>query len=286
MRIGGAPKALPVVGRGDNGFAGGDATTDMVDFQSRDSRLASDDEADTDTAGGADEHADEGGRGEPGRDESSRDESGDGADGSDASHEHGADEHDHHAYDVETVAFGVVTVSSSRSEDDDPSGDAIRSLLDDAGHEVVSRDVVPDDYDRVQGVVDRVVRQDDVDAVVTTGGTGVTPDDVTVEAVRPLCDKRLPGFGELFRRLSYEEIGTRVVGTRAEAGVANGVPIFCLPGSESAVRLGVSEVILPEIPHLVGLATRPEHESAAGAGDETAGDEDVDGAESEVEDAP
>ncbi|WP_188879297.1 MogA/MoaB family molybdenum cofactor biosynthesis protein [Halarchaeum grantii] len=273
----------------------------MVDFQSRDSRLAGDDEADADegdadTAGGADEHAGEGGQGESGRDGSGHGESG--ADADDASHEHGADGHDHHAHDVETVAFGVVTVSSSRSEDDDPSGDAILSLLDEGGHEVVSRDVVPDDYDRVQGVVDRVARQDDVDAIVTTGGTGVTPDDVTVEAVRPLCDKRLPGFGELFRRLSYEEIGTRIVGTRAEAGVASGVPIFCLPGSESAVRLGVSEVILPEIAHLVGLATRPEHERADGpadadaatgedgAGDETADDEGASDEGSEGEDAP
>ncbi|QLC32971.1 MogA/MoaB family molybdenum cofactor biosynthesis protein [Halarchaeum sp. CBA1220] len=273
----------------------------MVDFQSRDSRLAGDDEADADegnadAAGGADEHAHAEGRDDSGRDESSHGESGADTDGE--SHGHAADEHDHHAHDVETVGFGVVTVSSSRSEDDDPSGDAIVSLLDEGGHEVVSRDVVPDDYDRVQGVVDRIVRQDEVDAIVTTGGTGVTPDDVTVEAVRPLCDKRLPGFGELFRRLSYEEIGTRVVGTRAEAGVASGVPVFCLPGSESAVRLGVSEVILPEVAHLVGLATRPEHERADGptdadaatgedgAGDETGDEEGASDDGSEGEDAP
>ena len=92
--------------------------------------------------------------------------------------------------------------------------------------------------------------------VTSSGGTGVTPDDVTVEAAGPLFDKELPGFGELFRRLSYDEIGTKVVGTRAVAGVADGVPVFCLPGSENAARLGTGEVVVEEAPHLAGLAAR------------------------------
>jgi molybdenum cofactor biosynthesis protein B len=95
---------------------------------------------------------------------------------------------------------------------------------------------------------------------VTTGGTGVTPDDVTVEAVQPLFDKRLTGFGELFRRRSEAEIGTRIVGTRAIAGIADSVPVFCLPGSQSAVELGMTEIILPEAGHLAGLARRDETE--------------------------
>ncbi|GGM56162.1 molybdenum cofactor biosynthesis protein B [Halarchaeum rubridurum] len=212
----------------------------MVDFQSRDTRRADDDASE---AGGSESEGH-----------------------SDDEHDHERDEHDHdghHAHDVETVSVGVVTVSSSRDADDDPSGDAIATLVADAGHEVAAREVVDDDFDGVQGTVDRLVRDGDVDAVVTTGGTGVTPDDVTVEAVRALYDKRLPGFGELFRRLSYDDIGTRVVGTRATAGVAGGVPVFCLPGSESAVRLGVADVVLPELSHLVGLARRGE----AGADD-------------------
>ena len=105
-----------------------------------------------------------------------------------------------------------------------------------------------------------VVGRKDVDVAVTTGGTGVTPDDVTVEAVEPLVEKTLPGFGELFRRRSEADIGTRVIATRAFAGVADGVPVFCLPGSEAAVRLGVSEVILPEAGHLAGLARRDEED--------------------------
>jgi molybdenum cofactor biosynthesis protein B len=173
-------------------------------------------------------------------------------------HDDGDHSHDdgHHHHDVETLGVAVVTVSSSRSLDDDPAGDAIQSALEAEGHEVVTRDLVGDSLDGVQGTVDHLVGREDVDVVVTTGGTGVTPDDVTVEAVRPLLEKRLPGFGELFRRLSYDEIGTKVVGTRAVAGVADGVPVFCLPGSENAATLGVEEIIVHEAGHLAGLARR------------------------------
>jgi molybdenum cofactor biosynthesis protein B len=171
---------------------------------------------------------------------------------------HDEDRHDHHHHDVETLGVAVVTVSSSRSLDDDPAGDAVQSALEAAGHDVVTRDLIGDSFDGVQGTVDHLVGREDVDTVVTTGGTGVTPDDVTVEAVRPLFEKRLPGFGELFRRLSYDEIGTKVVGTRAVAGVADGVPVFCLPGSENAATLGAEEIVVPEAGHLAGLARRDE----------------------------
>lgn len=177
--------------------------------------------------------------------------------GDDAAHDH---EHDHHQHDVSTLGVAVLTVSSSRSLDADPAGDATVSILEDAGHEVTVRELVRDEYDGVQNAVDRFVGRQDTDCVVTTGGTGVTPDDVTVEAVRPLFEKRLPGFGELFRRLSYEDIGTKVVGTRAVAGVADGVPVFCLPGSEAAARLGVGDVVVEEAPHLAGLGRREDSE--------------------------
>ena len=179
-------------------------------------------------------------------------------------HAHGSDEghaHDHHhAHDVESLAAAVVTVSTSRTLDDDPAGDAIAAAFESAGHEVAVREVVGDDFDSLQSTVDRLVDRDDVDTVVTTGGTGVTPDDVTIEAVSGLFAKELPGFGELFRRRSEDEIGTRVVGTRATAGIVEGVPTFCLPGSENAARLGSEELIVPEAPHLTGLATRPDDE--------------------------
>jgi len=175
-------------------------------------------------------------------------------DNHETNHDH--DGHDHHHHDADSVTVAVVTVSSSREIDADQSGDHVISAFEDAGHEVAIRELVPDEYDSVQGTVDRLARRKDTDVVVTTGGTGVTPDDVTPEAVRGLFSKRLPGFGELFRRLSYEEIGTRTIGSRATAGVIRTTPVFCLPGSENAVRLGVDEIILPEVGHLVGLAGR------------------------------
>ena len=156
--------------------------------------------------------------------------------------------------------MAVVTISSTRTSDDDPAGDAIVDAVEGDGHEVPVKDIVRDDYDGVQNAVDSLTGRGDVDVVVTTGGTGVTPDDVTIEAVRPLFDKTLPGFGELFRTLSYDEIGTKVVGTRAAAGIAEGVPVFCLPGSENAATLGAEEIIVAEAPHLAGLATRDETE--------------------------
>jgi molybdenum cofactor biosynthesis protein B len=173
-------------------------------------------------------------------------------------HEHSNDEHDHHHHDLDELGIAVLTISSSRSIDEDSAGDTIIDIVTDAGHEVMIRELVADDYDKVQGAIDRFVDREDTDCIITTGGTGVTPDDVTVEALEPLLEKHLPGFGELFRRLSYDDIGTKVVGTRAAAGVADGVPVFCLPGSEDAVRLGTEEIIVEEAPHLAGLARREE----------------------------
>jgi molybdenum cofactor biosynthesis protein B len=172
------------------------------------------------------------------------------------------DEHDehHHHHDVEALGAAVATVSSTRSLEEDPAGDAIAAAFEAEGHEVVTREMLRDDYDGIQSAVGNFARREDVDVVVTTGGTGVTPDDVTVEAASDLFEKELPGFGELFRRLSYDEIGTRVVGTRAVAGVVAGTPVFCLPGSENAARLGSEEVIVPEAPHLAGLAGREDEE--------------------------
>ncbi|KYH26455.1 molybdopterin adenylyltransferase [Halalkalicoccus paucihalophilus] len=176
--------------------------------------------------------------------------------GGEHDHDHGQRDHDHHVHDAEEISAGVVTVSSSRGSGEDPSGDAIIEILEDHGIELTHRELIPDEFDKVQQTVDNLTDRDDVTLIVTTGGTGVTPDDVTVEAVEPLLSKTLPGFGELFRRLSYEEVDTHVVATRAIAGIADGVPVFCLPGSENAVRLGTREIIVEEASHLVGLAAR------------------------------
>jgi molybdenum cofactor biosynthesis protein B len=214
----------------------------MVDFQSRDTQRHDDDDE-----AGRDENPEANETTESDPDEADEDE------------HHHHEEHDHHHdHDMDTLGAAVVTVSSSRSLSDDPSGDRIVAGLEDAGHKVVSRDLIADSYDGVQGTIDALVGRDDVDIVITTGGTGVTPDDVTIEAVESLFDKELPGFGELFRSLSFEEIGTKIVGTRATAGVADGVVVFCLPGSENAAKLGVEEIIVEEAGHLAGLASRDE----------------------------
>jgi molybdenum cofactor biosynthesis protein B len=175
-------------------------------------------------------------------------------------HSHDHDDHDHHHHDISELSFAVLTVSSSRGTGEDTAGDAIIEAVEDAGHTVSVREIVNDEYDTVQDTIDRFANRGDTDCVITTGGTGVTPDDVTVEAAKPIFDKQLPGFGELFRSLSREEIGTRVVGTRATAGIADGAPVFCLPGSENAVRLGTEAIVLEEAPHLAGLARRGEDE--------------------------
>ncbi|GAB7095694.1 molybdenum cofactor biosynthesis protein MoaB [Halolamina litorea] len=198
--------------------------------------------------------------------------------GNDGEHSHDHDHgepgtHEHHHHDRDELGVSILTVSSSRSLDDDAAGDRIASAMQDAGHEVATRDLVPDDYDAVQGTVERFVDRKDTDIVVTTGGTGVTPDDVTVEAVKPLLAKELPGFGELFRQRSYEEIGTMVVATRATAGVADGVPVFCLPGSENAAALG-AELIVSTAGHLAGLAGRDEDGHSHGEGEHKHGDHD------------
>lgn len=174
----------------------------------------------------------------------------------DDEHEHGeSGTHDHHHHDVRELGVAILTVSSSRSLDDDPAGDAIASTMQDAGHELITRELVRDNHDTVQGTVQNLVGRDDVDTLITTGGTGVTPDDVTVEAASRLFRKELPGFGELFRQRSYDEVGTMVVATRTTAGIANGTPVFCLPGSENAATLG-TELVVETAGHLRGLATR------------------------------
>jgi molybdenum cofactor biosynthesis protein B len=168
--------------------------------------------------------------------------------------EHSDDDH-HHDHDVETLGFAIVTVSSSRSLEDDPAGDALLNAFEAAGHELATRELIDDDYDGVQSTLSNLTSRGDVDVVVTTGGTGVTPDDVTVEAAEKLFAKRLPGFGELFRRESYDEVGAMVVATRATAGIFHDVPVFCLPGSENAARLG-GGIALDAAGHLAGLARR------------------------------
>lgn len=165
------------------------------------------------------------------------------------------EEHDHPHHVVANVSFGVVTVSSSRTLDADESGDAIVSLVESEGMDVGARELVGDDKEEIRETVLELVDDGDVDAIVTTGGTGLSPADVTVESLRPHFDREIPGFGELFRTRSDEEIGPRALLSRACAGVIEDVPVFCLPGSRSGASFGTEELILPTIGHIVGHTT-------------------------------
>ena len=148
-----------------------------------------------------------------------------------------------------SVRCFVLTISDTRTAETDTSGDAIAQALASAGHEVVGRRIVRDDPASVREIVRAESRN--VPVIVTTGGTGITARDSTYEAISTLLDKRLDGFGELFRMLSYEQIGSAAMLSRACAGSIGTTAIFALPGSEQAVRLAMDKLILPEIGHVV-----------------------------------
>jgi molybdenum cofactor biosynthesis protein B len=152
------------------------------------------------------------------------------------------------------VSCFVLTVSDTRTEDTDTSGQAIEDMLIAAGHYVAGRVVVKDEPADVARLVSDQLANEDVQAIITTGGTGISSRDSTYEAIGELLDKRLDGFGELFRMLSYHDIGPAAMLSRASAGLARGKIVVSLPGSESAVRLGMSKLVIPELGHLVQQA--------------------------------
>ncbi|QCS41220.1 molybdenum cofactor biosynthesis protein B [Natrinema versiforme] len=174
-----------------------------------------------------------------------------------------------------TLCTGVVTIASSRSLETDTAGETITEVLEERGDEITVREHVGADHDKVQSIVSRLIDRDDVDIVITAGATSVEPTDITVEAVEPLLEKELTAFGELFTALAYEEVGTKVVAARTLAGVADGTPVFCLPGHADAVRLALGEIILPEAPQIIDLAAETEPDDEAGEpenGDRTEAD--------------
>ena len=163
---------------------------------------------------------------------------------------------EHKASAPTSVACYVITVSDTRTEATDTGGRAIVDLLTAAGHRIVGRSLVRDDPEQLRDAIGRQLANPDVQVVVTTGGTGITSRDCTYEAVSSMLWKRLDGFGELFRMLSYQQIGSGAMLSRALAGVVAGRVIFALPGSEAAVRLAVEKLLVPELGHLVREATR------------------------------
>lgn len=164
--------------------------------------------------------------------------------------------HDHKAAAPEHVRVFVLTVSDTRTDANDTSGAAIIALLEDAGHQVAGKAIEKDEPARVAELVRQQAVIADVDAIITTGGTGLTSRDSTYEAIDALLTKRLPGFGELFRMLSYQEIGSAAMMSRACAGTIGRVIVISLPGSEKAVRLAMAKLVIPELTHLVQQARK------------------------------
>ena len=143
--------------------------------------------------------------------------------------------------------IAVLTISDTRTEANDTSGKTLVDRLTQAGHTFVEKVIVPDNIYKIREVISRWIASDTVQVILTTGGTGVTGHDVTPEAIRPLLDKEIEGFGELFRWISYQEIATSTIQSRAIAGVANGTYLFCLPGSSGACRTGWDKILKDQL---------------------------------------
>lgn len=150
---------------------------------------------------------------------------------------------------------GVCTVSDTRTLENDRSGALLKDQLVGHGHEVVWREIVADDPGAIEGALSTALEKD-LDILIFTGGTGIAPRDVTPDVLQARFDRQLPGFGELFRLLSYEEIGPAALLSRAVAGVIGSTAVFCLPGSTAAVRLALDKLIVPELGHIVGELRR------------------------------
>ena len=160
---------------------------------------------------------------------------------------------EHHAKAKRVVTCVVLTVSDTRTPENDTNGTCIQALLEQAGHRVASYTILPDEPARVRAHVEGVLDDPEVDVVILNGGTGLAPRDRTYEAIVDLLEKRLDGFGELFRMLSYEHVGAAAMLSRAAAGVARGKLVAALPGATAAVELAMTKLLLPELGHIVHL---------------------------------
>jgi len=164
----------------------------------------------------------------------------------------GYEEHQQQSQAI-TCRFAVITLSDTRTPETDTSGQTISRLLTEAGHRVGFYKLMPDDpVEQFSAVLENCLVDHKIDAVITNGGTGIAQRDLAVPAIEKFIDSPLPGFGELFRMLSYEQIGSGAMASRALGGIARRKPVFALPGSTKAVELAMTKLILPEIRHLLG----------------------------------
>jgi molybdenum cofactor biosynthesis protein B len=164
--------------------------------------------------------------------------------------------HDHKKLDNKNIGCAVLVTSDSRTEETDESGKLIKQRLLDKGHQVVHYCILKNDATMLKNKINELIKQDTVQVIITSGGTGLSHKDVTVDTIQPMLEKKLDGFGELFRQLTYQELGTASIMSRATAGVINGKIIICFPGSLGAATLAMDKIILSEIGHLVREATR------------------------------
>lgn len=163
---------------------------------------------------------------------------------------------EHRSDSLPSLRLAVITVSDTRTIETDSSGAHILALVSAAGHVVIEREIVPDEPDRMRPLLEEYARRDDLHAVLMTGGTGISPRDQTFETVSALLTKPLPGYGELFRMLSYAEIGPACLLSRAVGGLMDRLVVLVMPGSRAAVDLAMTRIILPELPHLVREARK------------------------------
>ncbi|MFH1087108.1 MAG: MogA/MoaB family molybdenum cofactor biosynthesis protein [Chloroflexota bacterium] len=164
--------------------------------------------------------------------------------------------HEHKEKAVKQVNCAVLTISDTRSGQSDESGPFIKERLEAEGHLVPYQRVIPNDAAAIRQEMERLLADGQVDVIVTSGGTGISRRDITIESISPYLEKRLDGFGELFRHLTYEEIGSGGIMSRAVAGIARGKIVVCLPGSPDAARVALDRLLLPELGHLVWEARK------------------------------
>ncbi|HLX05540.1 MAG TPA: MogA/MoaB family molybdenum cofactor biosynthesis protein [Candidatus Binatus sp.] len=162
--------------------------------------------------------------------------------------------HEHEKHARENLKVGVITASDTRTPETDESGKVIRTLLQDAGHQVAYYEIMPDDSEKISAAI--VSNLENLDAIIVNGGTGISARDGTTEVVKSLLDKELEGFGELFRMLSFNEIGAAAMMSRAIAGVRHGKFIAALPGSPDACRLAMEKLLIPQLGHITYLLSK------------------------------
>ena len=142
-----------------------------------------------------------------------------------------------------SINIAIITISDSRTKDNDTSGDTLEKRIIDGGHTVIKRTIIPDDVSQIKDTLDTMSKEEDIDCIITTGGTGLTGRDTTPEAVIEIANKTIDGFGELFRQISFSKIGTSAIQSRALAALINTTYVFCLPGSKGACKDGWDEIL-------------------------------------------